>query len=381
MYDRFNSIKHLIVLQIIFTLNNVIQGKIISKKRGHWIILFKMASIMLEVFVLSLSIYFVSVSVLLLSGPERFPLIMISVSVVRHLIEIVLEGHRAADKLSVYIDTNPTPILLAFVKGTMVPFLAHIILVFGIAIAIRILDIGTGDSQFLGLTLLMGFQIIFGFGLWMISCLMRKLLPQISLYIVMTTLVMVVILSPVFFLLRDLPAFPSLMLTSLNPISHILAAYHSTIWYGAAPSAEVLPWLALMALAFGVASSAATTGRVWVTGFRLKILNWRPRPSGVTARELANLIVWGRNFSDQLQHGGSKQDIDAVIQRLKEAKFDDFIDQPVSILTDSKMVLLVLACAGPLDGSIDVDETLPKLIRDEDLRLYLKFLNDAPLKP
>lgn len=48
-------------------------------------------------------------------------------------------------------------------------------------------------------------------------------------------------LSPVMYRFEDLPAGASLIFTSFNPVSHLLAAYYNTIWFGNPVSLNVLP--------------------------------------------------------------------------------------------------------------------------------------------
>ncbi len=49
------------------------------------------------------------------------------------------------------------------------------------------------------------------------------------------------LLSPTLYTFTDLPAAASLLFTTLNPVSHLLAAYYNALWYGVTPSLDVLP--------------------------------------------------------------------------------------------------------------------------------------------
>jgi ABC-type polysaccharide/polyol phosphate export permease len=49
------------------------------------------------------------------------------------------------------------------------------------------------------------------------------------------------LLSPTLYTFTDLPAAASLLFTTLNPVSHLLAAYYNSLWYGVSPSLDVLP--------------------------------------------------------------------------------------------------------------------------------------------
>ncbi len=56
-------------------------------------------------------------------------------------------------------------------------------------------------------------------------------------------------LSPVMYTFRDIPEGASKLLTSYNPISHLLAAYQNAYWYGQSISLEILPIAALAGIA------------------------------------------------------------------------------------------------------------------------------------
>ncbi len=57
------------------------------------------------------------------------------------------------------------------------------------------------------------------------------------------------LLSPTLYTFDDLPAAASLVFTTLNPISHLLAAYYNALWYGVTPSLDVLPAAGMVAVA------------------------------------------------------------------------------------------------------------------------------------
>lgn len=55
-------------------------------------------------------------------------------------------------------------------------------------------------------------------------------------------------LSPFMYRLDDIPVSASLLLTSYNPVSHVIAAYQNAYWYGHVPSLNVLPAATLAAI-------------------------------------------------------------------------------------------------------------------------------------
>ena len=57
------------------------------------------------------------------------------------------------------------------------------------------------------------------------------------------------LLSPTLYTFDDLPVAASLVFTTLNPISHLLAAYYNALWYGVTPSLDVLPAAGIVAVA------------------------------------------------------------------------------------------------------------------------------------
>jgi hypothetical protein len=56
-------------------------------------------------------------------------------------------------------------------------------------------------------------------------------------------------LSPFMYRLDDIPMSTSLLLTSYNPVSHVIAAYQNAYWYGVIPSPTILPAAALIVIA------------------------------------------------------------------------------------------------------------------------------------
>jgi hypothetical protein len=70
------------------------------------------------------------------------------------------------------------------------------------------------------------------------------------------------LLSPTLYKFSDIPEAASLVFTTLNPVSHVLAAYYNATWYGVPVSLQVLPAAGLVGLALlGALASGSRSPR------------------------------------------------------------------------------------------------------------------------
>ncbi len=323
-------------------------------------------SIFFENLLVAYGFYFVSMNVLGLQGEDRFILYIVSVATVHWLISNVASGGGAVVKLEIYRDILPFPIFFAFSESQVVPafgWLTSIIFVFIVSefgdVDFSILDLSNFFTIFL-------MNISFNFGFWSLSLLFKRHVKFISVYVLIFLVLIPASLSPTFFLLRDLPEVPSVLLTSLNPISHILAAYHSVLGYGQRPSYEVLPLMATATLVLGIFASVLTRRRNLHerNGEAIVVRNWRPRPDDMSVLVLATLLVSGQSLCLRRAQGRARLDVRQQTSRgaLASAGFEKLISQPVSVLTDRKMIQLIDITVGLRGPAVVLDESLSDAI-------------------
>ncbi len=125
------------------------------------------------------------------------------------------------------------------------------------------------------------------------------------------------LLSPTLYTFTDLPAAASLLFTTLNPVSHLLAAYYNALWHGVTPSLDVLPAAGAAALALlgllawrrhsrpppldapagnpllvvADASDPELTFPQAIAGAAAFYRPWSGRLQGVSGRDLAGLMI------------------------------------------------------------------------------------------
>ncbi len=137
------------------------------------------------------------------------------------------------------------------------------------------------------------------------------------------------LLSPTLYRFGDIPDAASLIFTTLNPVSHVLAGYYNALWYGTPVSADVLPLAGVLGLFLLIVlrrrldlprAESRTVKLPLVVGQPLLVVmetdpdrrvatsfelgdvtrfrRWYGRLRGLTARDLIRLIAIARDEPD-----------------------------------------------------------------------------------
>lgn len=177
--------------------------------------------------------------------------------------------------------------------------------------------------------------------------------------------VIVWFLSPFMYRLDEIPASASRILTSFNPVSHVIAAYQNAYWYGRVPSLNVLP-----------ATGLATIGGIGLMWW----LNKRYRARGISSAFSATpntspQIIIVTNGAPRLAvvQADPKMESPRVFSRW-QGRIDDY--------PASGMVRLILAARGvPFDemqrhlGAIQEASRVGRLFH-EDMALHPDWARD-----
>lgn len=205
----------------------------------------------LDVLVYAVALSLVVESVFQLQESDRFVPMLIGMVALRWSLGCALQASRVA---------NFTAICR--------PYFRHPLL------ATMLLALGPPTFFFLIATVFLGFTIVLtvhapigifhmlGWGLFVVlvqmswnSLLVLAIISMRSYRIltsevpIVFSFVLVLIISPVAYQFEDIPEAASRILTSYNPVSHLIAAYHNSFWYMRDVSFEVLPFSAIVASA------------------------------------------------------------------------------------------------------------------------------------
>ncbi|MEP4379720.1 MAG: hypothetical protein ABJ215_00745 [Alphaproteobacteria bacterium] len=217
-----------------------------------------------------------------LSGWDRFILMLLGLIVVRWSLGCAVQASRLAGFTEI-----SRPFLRYPVVSTAIVAMGHPTLIFALSMGLLIpvlLLTGSGVSStpiiWWGLYAV-GVQAFWNFLLVLLVLYMRTHRWFVSEMPVFLGFALLLIISPVFYQFPDIPLAASRILTSFNPGSHLLAAYHNALWFGRAPSLEVLPWTvafviivaaAMLRMRFGQPTLLASFGE---SGARVETLTLR----------------------------------------------------------------------------------------------------------
>ena len=206
----------------------------------------------LDVFIYAAAISLVTSVVVGVGGLERFVLILIGLAVLRWSMSCAIQASRMAQfvKICAPVVRNPLSagVLVAVAPSTVL-------------FALTMLAIIVVSDRPVGST---GHIIIWGLMMFLIQLTWNVFLAiaviQLRLWRILrseTPLVVMfgflLILSPVIYQFSDIPQPASQLLTSFNPVSHLIAGYQNAIWYLNDVSLQILPLSAGLAV-FGVAA-------------------------------------------------------------------------------------------------------------------------------
>lgn len=295
--------------------------------------------------IFALAVYLVVTNTFVDPGVERFSLILLGVIALRWTLTVVASTVESAPMLDRYAEATDRPIRFA-ACAAVVPSTAVFLVSFVLAFAFTNVFSPAAPS------LLSVMQLVFVVAvqasvlalLWLaiVMSIRRRILTAI-LPVVVVILILAV-LSPIAYQLGDLPQPANFLLTSLNPVTHLLAAYHNAWWFGNPISLKVLPVLLVICLAaaYGVARrlhiglsearQEVFPGRPGAAVFR----DWGRLPVQRTGRETAALLLAAANGAAAAQHA------DTVLDR---AGLGDLADEPLSSYSDANLALLALTLA------------------------------------
>jgi hypothetical protein len=302
------------------------------------------SSIVIENILIGYCFYYVSTNVLILGGEERLFLYTISVATVHWLISAALTSDKAMSATSLFSKFMPNAIVFTFIESQFIAVIGWILTVFISLVVDGSLSIIIGSSLVANFIVVFIANLFFVFGLWTANLTFRKYIGEASTYILVLLILAEASLAPTFFLFRDIGDTPSVFVTSYNPVSHFLAAYHSILGYGLAPSYHVVPAMGAVGLIVGI-SLVKIRRHLSDTECAIEDISthaWRPRPDEWCVFAFAVVLA-----SARLSERSDSETILRVkdMYRLKDdlfvQGFANLIEQPVSILSDHKMELLV----------------------------------------
>jgi hypothetical protein len=197
-----------------------------------------------------------------LGGLDRFVLMLLGLIVMRWSLGCAVQASRLSSFVGVC-----RPFLRYPVLSTAIIAMGYPSIVFALSwvlLVCALLITGVGDSGPITIVLWSVFavaaQACWNFLLVLAVIYARTRRWFVSEMPIFLAFALLVIISPVIFQFRDLPFAANRILTSFNPGSHLIAAYHNAMWYGHIPSFDVLPWTMLLTV---VASLVMLHPRLW----------------------------------------------------------------------------------------------------------------------
>lgn len=213
-------------------------------------------TVLLLVSVFDVLLYATALSIMLstifsLGGMNRFILLLLGLIVMRWSLGCAVQ----ASRLSAFVGVC-RPFLRFPVLSTAIVAMGYPTVVFalswGLLLCVLVIS-GVGNSSPAQIVLwgayAVGVQVSWNFLLVLAVIYARTRRWFVSEVPIFLGFGLFFILSPVIYQFPDLPFTASRILTSFNPGSHLISAYHNAMWYGLSPSLEVLPWTVLFVAA------------------------------------------------------------------------------------------------------------------------------------
>ncbi|MBT5667449.1 MAG: hypothetical protein HOJ06_19080 [Rhodospirillaceae bacterium] len=203
----------------------------------------------LDPFFYAAVVYFVLRTVFLLDDAERFYLLLIGFISFRWALSSIMGSSNFAEILARFseVRTRPTRAAIMAVMGP-----PAIVFALSLSSAMAVVGVLQPESQSFAAGWWLPFvaliQAIWTVVIVLVLSRLRRLgiLKHEIPIAVMASLLW--IMSPAMYLFRDIPAGASKFLTSFNPVSHLLAAFHNAYWFGQNISLEVLPIAGVLGL-------------------------------------------------------------------------------------------------------------------------------------
>lgn len=200
-------------------------------------------------YIYAVTVYFVLTTVFQLGGAERFHILLIGFISFRWGISSLVAAANLRGVMARMREHSNTPLCAAVIAVVTPP--AGVFLL-SLASAYLFSTLLGPSQQSLAAIGWLPFVIAIQ-GVWTVALILalafirgKRLMVGDGPVVVVAGLMW--ILSPVMYTFGDIPEGASKLLTSYNPVSHLLAAYQNTYWYGQAISLEVLPGVMILGL-------------------------------------------------------------------------------------------------------------------------------------
>ncbi len=203
----------------------------------------------LDVVVYAAAVYFILSIAFRRAGFDRFELILIGFVAFSWTLRSMLEARNFGelhDRMAEYGARPVAAVMGACFAPPIVTFLASL----AVAVAIEVGTLGSLARLSHAAWLVPAVVIQ---GIWnavlvlgLAVMLRRRWLASVTPAVVLMGIVW--LLSPILYRFEDIPSPANPILTSFNPASHILAAYHNALWRGEPMSLTVLPAAGLIGL-------------------------------------------------------------------------------------------------------------------------------------
>ena len=232
------------------TLANVaIAATIIRYKLDRPYGVFLLLGAVLDPFFYAAVVYFVLRTVFLLDDMERFYLLLIGFISFRWALSSISGSSNFAEILTRLSEVTTRP-----ASAAVMAVMAPPTIVFGLALLSAMVFVGIlrPDAQSFAAAGWLPFvaliQAIWTIAIILVLSRLRRfgfVKHEIPIAVMASLLW---IMSPAMYTFRDIPVGASKFLTSYNPVSHLLAAFHNGYWFGQNISLEVLPMAGLLGL-------------------------------------------------------------------------------------------------------------------------------------
>jgi len=206
-------------------------------------------SAILDPFVYAGVIYFVIAGVFERTGFDRYYFLLVGLISFRWTVTCVLDGANFAELRSRMREVSRHPTILALVIIVAAP---TVVMLMSIAATLIITAILQPDGWNLRSVPWL-VMVIAVHGAWNLVAVLAVSRIKAQRVFTSERVVMVVaglmwLLSPTLYRFGDIPAAASMIFTTLNPVSHVLAGYYNALWFGGPVSLDVLPTAGLVGL-------------------------------------------------------------------------------------------------------------------------------------
>ncbi len=204
----------------------------------------------LDPFIYSATIYFVLATVFDRSEPLRFYFLLLGLISFRWTLSCLFQAlnlHVIRTRLSEVTRYGHIGAIVAVMTPSTLAFLLSLSLALAWLIAVR--AEGQSLATLWALPVVILFQCLWTAVLVIVVDILHRARVVVSQAPIIAFAVLVWFLSPFMYGMEDIPPSASRILTSYNPVTHVLAAYRHTYWYGTMPSLTVLPAAALLMVA------------------------------------------------------------------------------------------------------------------------------------